>query len=80
MYQTKEYALYRLRNRLNYLESAKPILYEAFSEDGKFYCSFFEKTLIKEFQEKGFIVREADIKKEIEDIKNSIAYYEKLDE
>lgn len=72
-YKSKEYALYRLRNRLHFLESTSPIMWEAINEDGSFHCSFFDKSLIDDYKSKGYVVGQADIKLEIDYLKTRIA-------
>ena len=76
IYKTKKYALYRLKNRLHFIETQQPILYEAISEDGKFYCSFFEESLIETYEGKGLVVRQADIQEEMRHLRSRIEYYE----
>lgn len=76
IYKTKEYALYRLRSRLHYIETACPTLYEAINEDGKFCCSFFDEKFIKKYEDEGLIVRKADLDEEIRHLKSRIECYE----
>lgn len=80
IYRTKEFALYRLNNRLHFIETQRPKLYEAMSEDGKWYCSFFETKWIDKYEDQGLTVFEADIEEEIRYLKSRIEYYENLDE
>jgi hypothetical protein len=80
IYKSKEYALYRLRARLHFIETSSPVLYEAINEDGTFYCSFFEEKWIKKYEDEGLIVRKADLNEEIRHLQSRIEYYEKLAE
>lgn len=79
IYKTKEYALYRLKSRLHFIETEKPTLYEAISEDGKWYCSFFDNKWIKKYEDEGLTVRTADLEEEIRHLKSRIDHYENMD-
>ena len=79
IYKTKEYALFRLKSRLHFIETQKPTLYEAISEDGKWYCSFFEIKWVKKYEDEGLTVKVADLEEEIRHLKSRIDYYESLD-
>lgn len=78
-YNSKEYALYRLKSRLHFIETQKPTLYEAINEDGMLYCAFFDENLIKKFEDDGLVVRKADIEEEKRHLKSRIDYYEGLE-
>lgn len=78
-YTSKEYALYRLNNRLHFIETNRPKLFEAINEDGTLYATFFLDKWVKKYEDEGFTVREADIDEEIQYLKKRIEYYESLD-
>jgi hypothetical protein len=76
------YVLYKLRGRLQYLETERPMLFEVTNFVGHvFYCNTQKN--FDYYKSKGFKTRVQDLGKEIESVKKSIIYYElklKLDE
>ena len=79
-YKSKAYALFRLRNRLHYLETQNPVLWEAVDEFGRFRASAFNKDSLRLYSSQGCTLRKADLAKEISELKARIDYYKKLKE
>lgn len=78
IYSSRAYALYRLRNRLHYIETRRPDLYEAVGEDGTMQATFFDPHLIPGYTGRGLTVRKADIDLEICRLRTRIAHYQGL--
>lgn len=78
IYQSKEYALYRLKSRLQFIEAYRPKLYEAIKEDGTLHATFFLDDWVKKYEAEGFTVRESELEEEIRSLKKSIGHYEVL--
>jgi hypothetical protein len=66
------FVLYKLKSRLHYLETQKPIVYEAIDDEGKLVCSFSYTKWVEQFEAEGYIVRQADIEEEIGRLKLSV--------
>lgn len=78
IYTSRAYALYRLGNRLHYIETRRPDLYEAVGEDGTVLVTFFDAHLVPVYTGQGLTVRMADIDLEIRRLRACIAHYEGL--
>ena len=78
MFKTKEYALYKLRNMLHFMETQEPILYNAIDKNGKIKFSFFYEKWINDYEKEGFRIVEADLKERIKKLNKIIDYYNKV--
>jgi hypothetical protein len=78
IYTSRAYALYRLGNRLHYIQTCRPDLYEAVAEDGTLQATFFDPHLIPGYTARGLTVRKADIDAEIRRLQARIAHYQGL--
>lgn len=72
-YGSNEYKIYRLSNRLHYLEDYRPEMFDVFSKKGKWEGRFFGRKYIKSYEMDGKTVKKADIDKEIAKMKLELA-------
>jgi hypothetical protein len=72
-YSSIEYAIYRYSNRLHYLESKRPEMFDVYDKNGEWECTFFGRKSIKSHDKKGKTVVKADIDKEILRLKLDLA-------
>jgi hypothetical protein len=72
-YSSTDYAIYRLSNRLHYLENHRPEMFDVFSKKGKWECRFFGRRSIQSYEMDGKTVKKADIDKEIASMKLKLA-------
>jgi len=75
-YKSPEYTLYRLKNRLKYYQTERPVIYEIVDEKGIFICSFTNKEWLSKYQCDAYVIIELDLDSEIEIIKNRISSIE----
>ncbi len=71
-YNSIDYRLFRYSNRLHYLESQRPEMFDVLSKEGVWEATFFGRKEIKYYARKGKIVKAADIDKEILDLRQKV--------
>lgn len=71
-YKSPEYALYRLKNRLNYYQKSKPTIYEIVDTKGIFICSFTNKDWLPLYQTEEYVINELDLDVEMDILKEKI--------
>ena len=67
-----EYGLFIHSNHLHWLESKKPIIYEVFEKEGKHYATVFSEKSSKQYENKGYIIKQGDLEKEIKKRKSIV--------
>lgn len=82
-YKSKRYAMYRLNNRLRYLERERPKIYEERGPDGEWRGTSYKKPdewQLKRLKKKGITIKEVSVDKEIKEVKQEIESYNDLEE